>query len=333
MASIRVALLGYGLGGRVFHAPLISSIPEFELVTIVSSRREEILAAYPQVAVSTDAEAAMRAADLVVVSTPDETHTRLARAALELGKDVVVDKPFTQTLEQARELAALAEAKGRFLSVYQNRRWDGDFLGARAVIASGALGRVTQFESRFDRFRTQVKLESWREQKAIPAGLWFDIGAHLADQAIQLFGVPLRAQLFTARMREQAIRDDWFHAVLQYRDVQVTLHSSTLVAGEMPRFAIHGTEGSWIKYGLDPQEPQAVAGMARTDPAFGVESRPALLWRDGKSREVAVPRGDHGEYYRLVRDALVHGAPNPVPPSQALANMELLTAAAATAAG
>jgi predicted dehydrogenase len=249
-----------------------------------------------------------------------------------MGKDVVVDKPFTQTLGDARELAALAEAKGRFLSVYQNRRWDSDFLAARAVIASGELGRVTQFESRIDRYRPVVKEETWREQKAIPGGLWFDIGAHLADQAMQLFGMPERVQLFTAQMREKALRDDWFHAVLPYKDVQVTLHSSMLVAGDMPRFAIHGTEGSWIKYGQDPQEAQVMAGMARTDPAFGVDNRMGVLWRDGKHRAVAVPRGDHAEYYRQVRDALVHGGPNPVPPAQAVANMELLTAGVASLA-
>lgn len=326
MTSLKVALIGYGLGGKIFHAPLIESIPEFKLCAIVSSRREEIADDFPDrvMAETTDD------ADLVVISTPDETHVPLARLALEAGKHVVVDKPFALSVADAQSLVDLAEAKGKVISVYQNRRWDSEFLGLREVIDSGRLGRITQFESRMDRFRPDVRRGTWREQNPDAPAFWFDLGPHLVDQALVLFGLPRTISLFTAKVREDAPIDDWFHAVLQYSDKQVILHASALVPGETPRFSIHGTGGSWIKYGADVQEDQAKAGMARSHAEFGLDLRQARFWdsETRSKRHFIMPRGDHSTYYRLLRDCLLNGAPNPVPPAEALRTMVVLEAGA-----
>lgn len=326
MTSLKVALIGYGLGGKVFHAPLIESIPEFNLCAIVSSRREQIADDFPnRLMGDTTADA-----DLVVISTPDETHVPLARAALKAGKHVVVDKPFTLSLADARSLDELAKAQGKVLSIYQNRRWDSEFLGLREIIESGNLGHVTQFESRIDRFRPEVRQGTWREQNPDAPAFWFDLGPHLVDQALVLFGLPRTVSLFMAKIREQAPIADWLHAVLQYPDLQIVLHASALVLGDTPRFAIHGTAGSWIKYGADVQEDQAKSGMARSHPDFGLDLRQARFW-DASSRSkrhITVPRGDHATYYRLLRDCLIHGAPNPVPPSEAIQTMAVLEAGA-----
>ena len=326
MTSLKVALIGYGLGGKIFHAPLIESIPEFKLCAIISSRREEIADDFPDrvMAETTDD------ADLVVISTPDDTHVPLARAALEAGKHVVVDKPFALSVADAQSLVDLAEAKGKVISVYQNRRWDSEFLGLREVIDSGRLGRITQFESRIDRFRPDVRRGTWREQNPDAPAFWFDLGPHLVDQALVLFGLPRTISLFTAKVREDAPIDDWFHAVLQYPDKQVILHASALVPGETPRFSIHGTGGSWIKYGADVQEDQAKAGMARSHAEFGLDLRQARFWdsETRSKRHFIMPRGDHATYYRLLRDCLLNGAPNPVPPAEALKTMVILEAGA-----
>lgn len=326
MTSLKVALIGYGLGGKIFHAPLIESIPEFELCAIVSSRRDEIAQDFPRRTMG-DSTAD---ADLVVISTPDETHVPLARAALDAGKHVVVDKPFALSVADAKSLIATAESKGKTLSVYQNRRWDSEFLGLREVIDSGRLGRITQFESRIDRFRPEVRRGTWREQNPALPGFWFDLGPHLVDQALVLFGLPKTITLFTAKVREDSPIDDWFHAVLQYPETQVILHASALVPGDTPRFAIHGTGGSWIKYGADVQEDQAKAGMARTHADFGLDLRQARFWdaETRNKRHFIMPRGDHATYYRLLRDCLLHGAPNPVTPSEGLNTMLVLEAGA-----
>ncbi|WP_031498604.1 oxidoreductase [Bryobacter aggregatus] len=326
MNRIRVALVGYGLGGKVFHAPLIASIPEFELTAIVSSRREQIAADFPGRVMGDRTEGA----DLVVISTPDATHYPLAAAALEAGQHVVVDKPFTLNLDEAKRLARLAEEQGRLLSVYQNRRWDSDFLGLQEIVASGRLGQITQFESRIDRYRPEVRQGTWREGNPDAPAFWFDLGAHLADQAIELFGVPEAVSLFTATVRPTASVEDWFHAILHYPKVCVSLHASALVPGDTPRFAVHGIEGSWIKYGADVQEDQAKAGMLRSDAAFGVDPRPGFFTPSSTrvAEPIPVPTGDHAGYYRAVRDALVHGAANPVPPSRAVTNMAVLEAGA-----
>lgn len=191
--------------------------------------------------------------DLVVIATPNDTHFPLAKAALEAGKHVVVDKSFTVTLSQARELESLAKHCGRILSVFHNRRWDSDFLTVSALINEGQLGEVCYFESHFDRFRPQVR-QRWREQAGPGSGIWYDLAPHLLDQVVVLFGLPVSITVDLAQLRPGAQSTDYFHAVLAYPQRRVVLHGTLLAAAESARFIVHGSRASYIKYGLDPQE-------------------------------------------------------------------------------
>ena len=323
---LRVGLVGYGFAGRRFHAPLIAATPGLVLAAVASSQAEVVAADFPGATVMPDAGAliAVEDIDLIVLATPNVTHKPLARAALEAGKAVVVDKPFTPTLADARDLVALADERSALLSVFHNRRWDTDFLGVRAVIREGLLGRITQFESHMDRFRPDVR-ERWRERPGPGAGLWFDLGPHLVDQALQLFGLPNRIFADLAKQRTGAQVDDWAHVVLDYDPLRVILHCSSLVSGGVNRFTVHGTSGSAIKRGPDPQDGQIQAGMIPGAPGWGVDPDPITLWTgDGVTRDRAAPCGDRRAFYIGVRDAMRGTGSNPVPPSQAVAVMAVL---------
>ncbi|MBC7541100.1 MAG: oxidoreductase [Candidatus Sericytochromatia bacterium] len=267
---IRVGLVGYGFAGKTFHAPVIAAVPGLRLAAVASRQWEQLSADLPDVAVVADPLALVTGADvdLVVIASPNETHLPLALAALRAGRHVVVDKPFTVTLAQARELAEAARAEGRILSVFQNRRWDSDFLGARQIVAAGRLGEIVHYESHFDRFRPDVRAR-WREQSGPGTGVWFDLGPHLVDQALCLFGLPKTVSARLARQRDGAQTDDWAHVVLDYGRLQVILHGSMLTAGNGPRFILHGTRGSWLKHGSDVQEDQLLAGMRPGDAGWG----------------------------------------------------------------
>ncbi|MEY4663027.1 MAG: hypothetical protein RLZZ239_1500, partial [Pseudomonadota bacterium] len=260
-APLRVGLLGFGFASATFHAPLIAAVPGLQLTAISSSRPHDVHTAWPQVSVCDSAEQliARDDIDLVVVATPNNTHAPLAKLALLAGKHVVVDKPFTLNVREAQELIALAGQQDRLLSVFQNRRWDSDFMSVRAVLKRGTLGRVVHFESHFDRFRPVVP-QRWRDSGEPGSGLWFDLGPHLLDQALQLFGPPQTLTLDWARQRDNSKADDWFHAVLHYDAMRVVLHASALTAQVAPRFTVHGTQGSLIKFGLDTQEAALKAG-------------------------------------------------------------------------
>ena len=239
---IGVALIGYGYAGRVFHAPLIRATPGLELAIISSSRPERVRADLPGIPVVSSPEeaCALPSVELVVIATPNDTHVPIATMALRAGKHVVVEKPMAPTLEGAREIAALAQSLDRVLAVFQNRRWDGDFLGLTDLLRSSALGDVTHFESHFDRYRPIVR-DRWRERAGVGSGVWYDLGPHLVDQVLQLFGLPDRVMAAMAAQRAGAQSDDWAHVVLEYSRLRVILHASMLVAAPLPRFIVHGT--------------------------------------------------------------------------------------------
>ena len=334
LPDLRVGLLGYGYAGKTFHAPLIAGVPGLQLAAVASSDAAKVQADFPGLEVIADPQVLLRRADidLIVIATPNDSHHPLARAALAAGRHVVVDKPFTLTLAQARELQALADQRGRLLSVFHNRRWDGDFLTLRALLAAGTLGRVVHLESRFDRFRPQVRAR-WRDSAQPGAGLWFDLAPHLLDQALQLFGPPLALDVDRAALRDGALADDWFQARLQYDGLRVTLGASTLAAAPGPRFAVHGTRGSWVKHGLDAQEDALKAGARPAWPApagWGGDPGSSLLTlADGEqlaTTPLPLRPGCYGDYYAALRDALRGGTPNPVTPEQACAVMALVEA-------
>src|SRR5690606_8109645 len=336
---LNVALIGYGLAGQVFHAPLLQATPGLRLHSIVSSRAGEIRASHPQVRVCAQASEVLAdpAIDLVVVATPNDTHAPLAQAALRAGKHVVVDKPFALDLDQARAVAAEARDCGRVLSVFHNRRWDADFLTLRGLLASGALGEVAELHSHFDRFRPQVP-DRWRDREGPGAGLWYDLGPHLADQALQLFGPPLAVYADLGLQREGATAVDYFHVQLRYARLRVLLHGGSLVPGHGLRFAVHGSAGSWIKHGLDPQEDALRAGRVPDEGGWGRDPRPGTFLRVGDGTTAAdagtpAVDGNWPAYYAGVRAAIVHGTAPPVAADSALLAQAVLEAALESAAG
>ena len=330
---LKVGLIGYGYAGKTFHAPLIAAVPTLELAAVASSDAAKVHADWPGVTVfATPAELIARDdLDLVVIATPNDTHHRLASAALLAGRHVVVDKPFTVALDDARELVALARQRRRVLSVFHNRRWDGDFMTLRRLVADGALGRVVEMSSRHDRYRPEVR-QRWREGAGPGAGLWFDLGPHLADQALQLFGRPRAITLERDLTRDGALADDWFHASLRYDRLHVHLHAGMLVAASAPRLAVHGTLASFVKEGLDAQEDALKAGVRPTwppQPGWGIDpGRASRVTRAVDGAAVVEPvrmlPGAHMAYFAGVAAAIRGEAPNPVPPEEALAVMELI---------
>lgn len=325
--AIRTGLIGYGLGGMAFHAPLIDAVPELELAAVATSRADQVRTRYPGAAI-TDAEAliADSAIALVAISTPNDSHFPLAKAALEAGKHVVIDKPFTNTVAEAEELAALAPARGLVLSAFHNRRWDGDFLTARALLASGRLGEVMLAELRWDRYRPEVTT-AWRDIPEAGSGILADLGPHLIDQALALFGVPDALQADIEVQRDGARTDDYFEIVLFYARRRVVLSAGRLVAKARPRFSLHGTQASFVKYGLDPQETLMKAGgtpgSQAEDPAdFGTLTR-----GDGTSETIATHVGDYRLYYSAVGRAIATGDAPPVSAEEALSGLRVIDAA------
>ena len=296
---------------------------------MVTSQPEALSAAWPTArpVATLDEALADPAVGLVVIATPNALHAAQATAALEAGKAVVIDKPFALDLAEARSVAALAEARGLLLSVFHNRRRDADFLALKAELASGLLGPIHTFESHFDRFRPDVR-DRWRERDEPGGGVWHDLGPHLIDQALVLFGRPLGITCDLAVLREGGQAIDWAHAVLRYTDKRVILHADMTSPAPGLRFAVHGAKASWLKSGLDAQEDQLKAGLPVGGPGWGVEPSPAIRvdGATGARETVPGPPGDYRAFYDAVAAALSDGAPNPVPPGEALAVMAVLEA-------
>jgi scyllo-inositol 2-dehydrogenase (NADP+) len=253
--------------------------------------------------------------ELFVIASPNKTHFPLAKADFENGKHVVVDKPFTVTLEEPDALIALAKQRQRMLTIFHNRRWDGDFLTVRRILPK--LGDVMLYEANWDRFRPGIK-PGWREVPEPGGGVLSDLGPHLIDQAIQLFGMPGAISGDILAQRAGAEVDDYFDLTLDYGRLRVCLRSSTLIAEPRPRFAAHGTGGSYVKHGFDPQEADLKAGIDPRDPRFGVDLRQGLrVFPDGSTEEVPTDQGRYVTFYDGVAATILDGAPVPVDPADA----------------
>jgi len=335
MDAIPVGLVGYGFGGSVFHAPLVRAEPRLRLRYVVTSRVEQIRRIPGAEPVATVAEVlAKPEVRLVIVTSPSGTHYEITRAALEAGKDVVVDKPFALRAAEADELMALAARRKRMLTVFQSRRWDGDFLTVRDLIGRGVLGTVSYYEARYDRFRLGVR-QMWKEQPVAGSGILYDLGSHLIDQALVLFGMPqaVTADVFPQRNGAQAI--DYFHLTLFYGRLRAILHSAMIVPYPGPHFTIHGDGGSFLKYGMDTQEATLKDGGMPGDPGFGHDDPShygELHLADGTCRKVETIHGGYAEYYRLVAEAMEDGAPPPVDPADSRDGLKVIEAAARSAA-
>lgn len=272
MQELQVGLIGFGMASQVFHAPVISAVPHLRLAKIVERHSDLARQQYPAVALVRDVAALLddQAIELVVIATPNTTHFTLAQQALLANKHVVIDKPFTTTAAEAQHLIDLAAQRQRILSVHHNRRWDGDFLTVQAIIERGWLGSLVEYESHFDRYRSNVKPAAWREEATPGSGIVFDLGSHLIDQAHVLFGLPRAVTADIRIQREGAKVDDQFELILDYGSIKVTLKAGMLVREPGPRFALHGSAGSFVKYGLDPQEAALKRGELPSD-QWGLE--------------------------------------------------------------
>jgi scyllo-inositol 2-dehydrogenase (NADP+) len=331
---VKVGLIGFGLAGQAFHAPVIRGVPGMELACILERHTSNSQKRYPEVRVarSLDEMLSDKSIQLCVVATPNDSHFSYTKACLEAGRDVVVDKPFTPSMTEAEQLVQLAAERGRLLTVYQDRRWDGAFLTVKKLVASGALGRVAEYEARFDRFRLDAKPGAWREVADFPAaGVLWDLGPHLLDGALVLFGEPDTISATAIRQRETSTIDDAFEVLFEYPQTIATLRARIIAYTPSHHLLVHGTAGSFVKYGMDPQEEILRSDNCPdgldwgTDWGLEPESRWGTLSRVvGTAEKIKTERGDYRGFYANVRDAIEKGAPLDVTPEQALRTMRAL---------
>ncbi len=333
---IEVGLVGFGLAGRAFHAPVIRAVPGLHLAAIVQRSGSEAAAKYPDVRIVRSLDELLSIAEirLVVIATPNETHYPFARQCLEAGRDVVVDKPFTTTLEEAKLLVQLAKKTNRLLTVYQNRRYDGDFQAIRQLLEAGTLGRIVRFETAYDRYRPQLKPGAWREVARPGSGILFDIAPHLIDHALVLFGLPEAVTADVRIERENAAADDAFDVTLHYSNgMRAALRSSILAAAPRPRFVLLGTQGSFVKQTFDPQEMNLRRGYIPAGKPWGYETEEdwgVLTVPAGDSfenRRIPSASCDYRDYYSNLRDAILGRAALAVTPEWSLDVMRLLEVA------
>ncbi len=315
-----MGLIGFGLAG-VTHAALVDAAPDLELVSVATSNQERIgqlRQLYPHVAVTNAADLlADDRIELVIVATPNDNHRDLAITALEAGKHVVVDKPFTVTSGEATAVIDVATRVGRKLSVFHNRRWDNDYLTVQRLVSAGALGNVHTFVSRYERWIPDVA-QGWRERSAPGGGVLYDLGSHLIDQAVELFGTPQTVFADIRSQRSGAETDDYFHLLLECKRVAVVLQSGLLVKDRGPRFELHGTKGSFLKYGVDPQSAALANGLRPGGDDWGAdpESDYGTLTTDETIR-VPTVHGDFPAFYAQMASAIRENANVPVDASDA----------------
>lgn len=278
MTPIRTALLSYGMSGEIFHAPLIAAHGGFRLSTIVQRKAPTAQRRYPSVRIVQDIDQVLNddTIELVVVNTPNETHYDFTVRVLEAGKHAVVEKPFSVTTAEADALIALARNKNRVLTVFQNRRWDGDFLTLKQVVAKKWVGKIAEFELHYDRYRNYIEANTWKEESGPGRGILYNLGSHMLDQVAVLFGMPAELDARMGVQRPGGKVDDYYDIRLQYAGFQVIVKSSYLVRESMPRYILHGTDGSFVKYGIDPQEQALKEGRLPGSVGWGQE--PSSQW-------------------------------------------------------
>jgi predicted dehydrogenase len=333
--KIGIGLASYGMSGRVFHAPIIAHHEGFRLVRIVERSTDEAISRYPGAAISRSFEELLTdpSIEVVVVNTPDQTHYEFAKRCLEAGRHVVVEKPFTQSVKEANDLIRLARHHRRILTVFQNRRWDGDFLTIREVIDRKLLGRLVDFESHFDRYRNFIQEGTWKEKRSSGSDLLFNLGSHMIDQAIVLFGIPSAVTAHIKTIRPGGEVSDWYELRLHYDDVNVVTKASYLVREPGPRYTLHGTNGSFVKFGIDPQEEALKQGGVPGGPEWGKEAQE--WWGqintdvNGKHTRATVETkaGNYSAFYDNLSAAITGGSTLAVTPYEALHVIRIIEAA------
>ena len=335
MNPIKTGIASYGMSGLVFHGPLLHVNPGFEVVKIVERSYKGSKERYQDVSIVRSLEELLKDEhiELIIVNTPDATHYEYCKMALEAEKHVVVEKPFTIKFDEAAELVKLSKKNRQLLSVFQNRRWDGDFITVKKVVQEKLLGRLVSFESHFDRYRNFIQANTWKEEPTAGAEILYNLGAHMIDQAYDLFGMPNSISADIGIQRTNGKVDDFYNVVLRYDDIHVSLKSSYMVREEGPRYILHGTEGSFLKWGLDPQEADLKAGKYPNEPNWGAE--PKKLW--GKfnteinglnytGRIETIP-GNYQAYYDNIYDVIRNNAELIVKPEQSLDLMKIIEGA------
>jgi len=335
MKPIKTGIASYGMSGLVFQAPLLHVHDGFEITSIVERSYKGSKERYPDVSIVRSIEELVKDPDieLIIINTPDSTHFEYCKLALEAGKHVIVEKPFTTSLKDAVDLVQMSKESETVLSVFQNRRWDGDFLTVKRVIDQKLLGRLISFESHFDRYRNFIQPDTWKEDSNIGAEIVYNLGSHMIDQAYHLFGLPKSVSADIGIQRTNGRADDFYNIVLRYDNIHVSLKSSYLVREEGPRYILHGTEGSFLKWGLDPQEDDLKSGRYPNDANWGEE--PKKLW--GKlntqigdlhytGRIETIP-GNYLSYYDNIFDVIRNGAELAVKPEESIDLMRIIESA------
>ena len=337
MQKVAMGLIGYGMAGSVFHAPLITAVDGLELGKVVSSDAVKVRRDYPDVDVVADVRELLadQAIDAVVVASPNPTHYHYAKQALLAGKHVVVDKPFAIRVAEAEELIELAGQKGLLLSVFQNRRYDNDFLTVRKVLEEGLLGDIYAYEAHYDLYKPQITTK-WKEHRGEGSGALYDLGPHLIDQAIQLFGAPQTVFADLARQRPGVEVDDYFHLILGYDRLRVVLQSCWVVKKPGPHFLVQGTKGSLIKFGLDSQQPDLQKGLRPGHPQWGRDQEAyhaeLTVGADvtATSRIETIP-GCYEKFYKDLYASITRGTPLAVKPEEARMALEVIELAVQSA--
>ncbi len=332
---ITTGILSYGMSGKVFHCPFLASNPHFKLHAVTERSTKKVEEIYPNVRSydSTDELINDPEVELVIVNTPNYTHYQYAKQALKAGKHVLVEKPFCTTYEEAADLFETGRRTSRKVLVYQNRRWDSDFLSLQSIISSNVLGDIIELSIRFDRYKPEIGRKAFKETPQAGSGITFDLGPHILDQAISLFGQPLHYSLIKNRYREHSLVDDYLHIHLVYKGgTNIYLTTGLLIATPLPAFVIHGTKGTYIKKRSDVQEEQLLEGILPIDTRYGLESEEdkgiLTLYTEAGKREIKKIEGLKGDYNQLfnhVYHSIRESKPFPVKEEEVLLQLKILS--------
>jgi len=311
---IKTALVGFGKAGEFLHAPFIHTNPSFELAAILERTPKHAATAYPDARIvrTYDEILTDTSIELIVLVTPNQTHAMMAEQALLAGKHVVVDKPFTVYAADAKRLQEVSGQTGKDIFVYQNRRWDGDFLTVKQLLQEGILGEISSIESRFDRYRPEPRTTYWKESDVPGNGLWYDLGPHLMDQVFQLFGQPIQYNADIKKQRARAVGIDYFDVEFIYEKLTYTIHAGMLEQETTPRWFIKGSKGAYVKYGVDPQEARLNAGEKPIGIQWGKEDTVnygSITFADGSTQIYPTINGDYRKFYQGVYETIRNDAP------------------------
>lgn len=334
MNPIKTALLSYGMSGEIFHAPLLNVDPRFSLTTVLQRNSDKAKLRYPDIKIVRHINEVLDDPniELVVINTPNESHFQYTVDALETGKHVIVEKPFTVTVEESDKLIELAMKKDRILTVFQNRRWDGDFMTVKEIIENRWVGKIAEFELHYDRYRNYIEANTWKEEEGPGTGILYNLGSHMLDQVVMLFGMPNEVDARVGIQRPNGRVEDFYDIRMQYNDFHAIVKSSYLVRESTPRYILHGTEGSFIKYGIDPQEQALKDGKIPGSPGWGSEGKE--LW--GKLNTtigglhfegvVETMAGNYSEFYKSVYESIRNGKSLSVKPQESRDVIKLIQA-------